>query len=74
MLEKVKNCTEKGDFDKLLQFALAEWENIAPNYTEYFRKQWVDGVLNIWSRSQVLAGIPISSSGLEGHHACIKKL
>ena len=38
-LNALQNCSEKQEFDKLLDFVLQNWKNKVPKFREYFIDQ-----------------------------------
>ena len=68
-------CTTKNGFNKLKNKVLKKWETIESliDFSNYFRKQWLDGVFCNWAIFSKPAGCASTNNPVESHNAIIKK-
>lgn len=70
-IRKLQSAPNRDMFEKMAQLFCEKWENIEPNFIEYFKNQWLGSLVN-WFEGAA-AYTPSTNNALESHNATIKR-
>lgn len=70
-IRKMQSSSNRKMFEMMAKLFGDKWENIEPNFVEYFKKQWL-GVHSNWFEGAA-EYTPSTNNALESHNATIKR-